>query len=458
LLLTYLAVMAAIFGASASAVYLFFVNSLYQQVDNRLLTLAQSAAPSLTAVKIDGEEHLDNRVEIPWQDLFRRNRQSLSWFDEKGQKLAEQGSIQVNLPVKTGILTLPRDNIRTFTIPVYSRQPDTPDLLLEGYIRASESITEIEDIINRLRWGFGVGSIVALTLSGLGSSWLVNQSLKPTRQSFEQLKQFTADASHELRSPLTAIKTSIDVVLKHPERIHPKDVRKLSAIASATNQMIRLVEDLLLLARSNAANPTVFVEKKPLILDKELQDLLALLEPAAQARRISLRSTLTPGLTVSGDAAKLNRLFSNLLENALQYTPEGGTVTLTMGRVNRFVLVSVEDTGIGIAADRLKLVFQRFWRADRARSYRSGGQGLGLSIAQAIAQEHDGEITVTSQEGVGSCFRVRLPLLESKHPSLLSTPSPNPSTATESPPAESAAPPPKSTHDPSSYDHHNKPY
>jgi len=413
LLFAYLTVMAVIFGASAAAVYLFFVHSLYQQVDNRLLTLAQSAAPSLTTVKLEGGEHLDNRAEIPWQDLFRRNRQSLSWFDEKGKELAEQGSIQVNLPLRVGILTLPRDRIRTFTIPVYSRQLNQPDLRLEGYIRASESMSEIEDVINWLRWGFGVGGVVALALTGVGGVWLVNESLKPTRQSFEQLKQFTADASHELRSPLTAIKTSIDVILKHPERIHPKDARKLSAIASATNQMIRLVEDLLLLARSTAVNPALSsVELKPILLDKVLQDLIALLEPQAQSRKILFKASLTPGLMVLGDTSKLNRLFSNLLENALQYTPQGGIVALTLMRVNRFVIVSIEDTGMGIAPERLKLVFQRFWRADRARSYRSGGQGLGLSIAQAIAQQHDGEITVSSKEGTGSCFRVRLPLAD----------------------------------------------
>lgn len=413
LLLAYLTVMAIIFGASAAAVYLFFVHSLYQQVDNRLLTLAQSAAPSLTTVKLEGGGHLDNRAEIPWQDLFRRNRQSLSWYDEKGKELAKQGSIQVDLPLRVGILTLPHDRIRTFTIPVYSRQLDLPDLKLEGYIRASESMSEIEDVINWLRWGFGVGGVVALALTGVGGVWLVNESLKPTRQSFEQLKQFTADASHELRSPLTAIKTSIDVILKHPERIHPKDARKLSAIASATNQMIRLVEDLLLLARSTAVNPELSsVNLKPILLDKVLQDLIALLEPQAQSRKIALQSSLTPGLMVLGDTSKLNRLFSNLLENALQYTPQGGTVALTLGRVNRFVIVSIEDTGMGIAPERLKLVFQRFWRADRARSYRSGGQGLGLSIAQAIAQQHDGEITVSSKEGIGSCFQVRLPLVE----------------------------------------------
>ncbi|MCU0570539.1 MAG: HAMP domain-containing histidine kinase [Oculatellaceae cyanobacterium Prado106] len=414
LLLAYLTVMAVVLGASASAVYLFFVSSLYQQVDNRLLTLAQSAALNLTSIKLEGDQHLDNREEIPWQDLFRRNRQSLSWFDAEGQVLATQGSIQVKLPPRPGILTLQREQIRTYTITVYSRHPDAEQKLeLEGYIRASESIAEIEEIVNWLRWGFGVGGVVALGLIGIGGTWLVNESLRPTRQSLDQLKQFTADASHELRSPLTAIKTSIDVILKHPERIHPKDIKKLTAIASATNQMTRLVEDLLFLARANPAGSAFpIVEKKPILLDKLLQELVTLLEPQAQERNVALKTNLVSGLFLMGDSAKINRLFSNLLENALQYTPAQGVVTLSMMRIGKFILVNVEDTGCGIAPDQLNLIFQRFWRADRARSHRSGGLGLGLAIAQAIAQQHEGEISVSSQVGVGSCFRVRLPLYE----------------------------------------------
>lgn len=112
-----------------------------------------------------------------------------------------------------------------------------------------------------------------------------------------------------------------------------------------------------------------------------------------------------------GDSAQLSRLFSNLLENALQYTPEGGSVTLTLHQQNRYAIVSVRDTGIGLAPEQIAHVFDRFWRADKARSRREGGTGLGLAIAAAIAKHHGGKITVTSELDVGSCFQVRLPLM-----------------------------------------------
>lgn len=410
LLLTYLAVMAGIFGTSAGAVYLFFVNSLYQQLDARLLTLAQSAAPSLTAVRIEGEEHLDEREEIAWQNLFQRNQQSLTWFDADGRKLATRGAIQVNLPARTGILTLKTQQIRTYTIAVYLKDSEDQSTKLEGFIRASESTAEIDEVVTKLRWGFALGGVVALGLSGIGGVWLVQKSLEPTRRSLQRLKQFTADASHELRSPLTAIKTSIDVLLKHPERIHPKDTKKLAAIATASNQMLRLVEDLLFLARTDAEIATPLATT-PTALPALLLELLALLEPQAQEKGMTLEADLLPDVTVVGDATKLSRLFSNLLENALQYTPAGGTVKLSMQRMGKLVLVNVEDTGIGIPPEALEQVFQRLWRADRARNYRTGGLGLGLAIAQAIAQQHEGEILVTSQVGVGSCFQVRLPAM-----------------------------------------------
>jgi two-component system, OmpR family, manganese sensing sensor histidine kinase len=137
--------------------------------------------------------------------------------------------------------------------------------------------------------------------------------------------------------------------------------------------------------------------------------LVELLELRFQAKEITLKTDWLAGVEVAGDAAQLTRLFSNLLENALQYTSPGGSVVLAMSSLERSVIVSVEDTGIGIAPEHLPFVFHRFWRADRARSRFFGGVGLGLAIAQVIAQHHSGEITVSSQLGTGSCFRVRLP-------------------------------------------------
>ncbi|MCA1994904.1 MAG: HAMP domain-containing histidine kinase, partial [Coleofasciculus sp. S288] len=232
-------------------------------------------------------------------------------------------------------------------------------------------------------------------------------------ESFNKLKQFTADASHELRSPLTAIQASVDVMRNHPERIHPKDAKKLAAIASATAQMSHLTQDLLFLARTDVAVSAPVHEWTSISLNKVLQNLVELLEPFAQDKEIVLKSQYSAKVSVIGDEAQLTRLFSNLLENALQYTPAGGKVVLGLTKNNRFAIVSVKDTGIGIEREELPFVFDRFWRADKARSRRQGGTGLGLAIAQAIAQRHGGKITLSSQVEVGSCFQVRLPLLDS---------------------------------------------
>ena len=412
LLFAYLGVMGAIFGTSALAAYFLFVHILYGQLDSRLLTLAQSAAPSLAAIKTRGDNYIEERDEIPWKRLFRRNQQSLTWFDANGSELATQGVIKVELPVEIegDPVTLKDKQVRTMTVPILLQSSTKQPPKLEGYIRASESTQEIEGIIASLRWGFAGGSIVALGLSGVGGVLLVQKSLKPTRESYQKLKQFTADASHELRSPLTAIKTSLEVILNHPDRIHPKNTKKLAAISSATDQMIALVEDLLFLARSDSAKETQIFEKAPTSVYQILQELLTLLQPQAQSRNIIFKSALIPDVVIVGDPTKLSRLFSNLLENALQYSPGGGTVRVRMEKSARSVFINVEDTGIGIAKNQLSAVFQRLWRTDRARSYRGGGSGLGLPIAQAIARQHKGEITVSSRVGEGTCFRVRLPI------------------------------------------------
>jgi len=191
-----------------------------------------------------------------------------------------------------------------------------------GYIRASHSIESLEEQLQKLRWGLALGGTVSLILTGLGGMLLTSESLKPIKNSFEQLKKFTADASHELRSPITAIKSSVSVLQNHPERIHPADVKKVAAIASVTDQMTRLVEDLLLLARMGGTVETVTPDKRPVPLDEILEDLLDRAEGEAAAKHIALESQLLAEVWVLADSQQLVRLFSNLIENALQYTPE----------------------------------------------------------------------------------------------------------------------------------------
>ncbi len=203
-----------------------------------------------------------------------------------------------------------------------------------------------------------------------------------------------------------AIKSNAAVALKYPEGLRPKDIEKFQAIASATKQMSRLTEELLLLARIDQSAKQ---HLEPVNLGSILVALVQQYELQAMARQIHLKSSLKESLKVLGDAAQLAQLFDNLINNALSYTLSGGVIEVQASQTEQTLVVKVHDTGIGIAPENLERVFDRFWRADQSRSHWAEGSGLGLAIAQAIAQAHNGSITVSSQLGIGSCFTVRLP-------------------------------------------------
>ncbi|NES87491.1 MAG: HAMP domain-containing histidine kinase [Moorea sp. SIO2B7] len=169
--------------------------------------------------------------------------------------------------------------------------------------------------LNRLRFGLAIGGGIALGLAALGAFWLTGKSLKSIAQSFTRLKQFTADASHELGSPLTVIKSSISVLQSHPERIDPVDKNKISAIANASDLITHLVEDLLLLARLDGSVALVTLNKIPLPLDEILEDTLEFVRSEADCKQIKLNSNLQSEVWVLGDGNLLQRVFSNIINN-----------------------------------------------------------------------------------------------------------------------------------------------
>jgi signal transduction histidine kinase len=417
LLLSYLMAMMVVIGLSSVVVYHFFAYSLSQQLDRQLLTLADAAAHNLSAIKVDKTavnlkmpRILDNDgdLDIPWQDL-RLYRQSVEWFDTGKQLLGKAGKQFPETPFLTNFHSWQQNGIRTLTIPVYSSGKNQQ---LLGYVRVSASTVEVQKELERLLMGLGIGGVLGMVLISGTGWWLTSKALQPIEQSFQQLQQFTADASHELRSPLTAIKTTVEVLQSHPERIHPSDVKKITIIEGATQQMTHLVEDLLLLARSDSAPVSLPTTAIPIPVDEILFDLIDTLQPEAESKEITLEANLIDAIWVKGDAHQLQRLFGNLLENALQYTSNGGLIRVEIIKRDDFVVIEVADSGIGIAPEHLSLAFSRFWRAEKARSRRQGGSGLGLAIVQAITHAHGGEISVTSKVGVGSCFRVKLPIVQ----------------------------------------------
>jgi signal transduction histidine kinase len=227
---------------------------------------------------------------------------------------------------------------------------------------------------------------------------------------FEQQRRFTADASHELRSPITAIIGQIDVAVERTRDAESYQATLLS-VREQAQRLARLTNDLLYLARSDAQPKPVL--KEPIDLGQLLPAIVAQLEPLAEARNQTLQIQLPPTLLTHGNEDDLIRLFLNLLDNAIRYTPIGGSIAIETGTHTTnnqpTIHVAIRDTGPGIAPEHLPHLFERFFRVDRGRTRAQGGTGLGLSIAQTIAQAHGGQIQATSTLGQGSTFTVTLP-------------------------------------------------
>ncbi len=403
LLLSYLLVMGGVLTAFAIAVRIVFAHSLNQQLRGKLIALGEGAASGVELK--NGQITLES--DFPTQSL-QSNGQALEWFDRQGRSLGHQGHYYLTEPFGgAGQTQIQVGKPRIQGVTVLVRGSDNGELM--GYVRASQSLEEFDEALQQLDLGMIGGIGVALGLSGVGGFWLTRQAMRPIERSFAQLQQFTADASHELRSPLMAIQTNAQVALKYPEGMRSGDAEKFGAIALATKQMTHLTEDLLFLARTDIQPSPGFATVN---LTELLVDLVTLYEPQAMVKSIDLQLVVTTEYHMMGNATQLRRLFANLLDNALRYTPASGEIKLS-SQVNadRAVEITVQDTGVGIAADQLSQVFDRFWQADSARSSQTGNCGLGLAIAQAIAQGHGGVITVSSQVGQGTCFTVQLSLI-----------------------------------------------
>lgn len=237
----------------------------------------------------------------------------------------------------------------------------------------------------------------------------LNSMIARLEASFAALRRFTADASHELKTPLAVLRADVERAMSATTR---KDDR-LVALEEAlheTTRMADLVESLLTLARADEGRFDLYRERVDVsALTLEVYETAVILGEGAG---VTVNLPFTADVTIAGDRTRLRQLFLNLVTNAIKYTPRGGRVDIGLGRHPDNVTFAVRDTGAGIAAADLPHVFERFWRADRARSRTAerGGFGLGLAISQWIAQAHGGSLTVQSRLGKGSLFTLTLPL------------------------------------------------
>jgi two-component system OmpR family sensor kinase len=315
-------------------------------------------------------------------------------------------------------------------------------------VMVGRSIRREQGELNQWRWlllGAGGG---ALAIGVIGGSWLTRRALRPLQQmsqaaaaissadwsaridtaridvelatlahtlndafdrleaDFQKQARFTADASHELRTPLTVILGHLDLALTQgtPD---PASRDAMNACLRAARRMKSLIEQLLLLARADAGKLTT--QHVRLDFGEAVEECIDLLRPMARDKQVVLQATVKP-VDVIGDPSLLAQVAINLITNAIQHNEPGGTVNVTVSSDKHSVRLVVADTGLGISEAAQARLFERFYRADAARSRATGGAGLGLAITQSIVRAHGGEITCTSREGQGSEFVVTLPL------------------------------------------------
>ncbi len=236
---------------------------------------------------------------------------------------------------------------------------------------------------------------------------IFNQMIGRLEYAFDQQRRFVADASHELRTPVSVLRSITDVALSQPSTSEDY-VLVLKEINAESERLGKLINELLVLARADEG--LVHFDHDAVQLDLLTSDVVDSMEALAAERKISLKVGELQNATILGDAARLIQVIMSLVDNALTYTNAGGSVTLSVKTTKTHALLTVCDTGIGIASKDQLHIFERFYRADPARSRAAGGSGLGLSIVSWVVHAHDGTVNVESKSGQGSTFTVVLPL------------------------------------------------
>ena len=242
-------------------------------------------------------------------------------------------------------------------------------------------------------------------------SWLLaNKAIKPIKQSWEKQMAFVSDASHELRTPMAVMTSTLEVILDNEEETVKEQSHWLNNIKEELDRLHRLVNDLLQLARYDANEEFYITESFDLI--GLTQNLVTAFQPLAAKEGIDITFTdlCSRPLYILGNAYRMKQLLTILLDNAIQFNCTNGSVVVTATLQNNLVSLSVCDTGDGISQEHLDKIFDRFYRVDKSRSRNNGGSGLGLSIAKCIVLEHKGKISVTSTLGQGTCFHMTFPV------------------------------------------------
>ncbi|MFN6515304.1 MAG: sensor histidine kinase [Nostoc sp. CreGUA01] len=481
----YTAVTAVLLLLFASGVYLYVRSTLIERIDDTLNHVVEiverclTTNPCASRLIVEPVNSGADKFLINLEASFPENADSveddhidLEWFSPTGELLWSTLSEPLNIPIhgnRTGEtvrvvkgksetekaednkLLTPNSSLLTRNSPLLLRQVTQRVEVgrqVLGYLRVSHPWFEVTKPSRQLIFDLALGIGLMVVSVGASGWFLSGKAMEPVGESYQRLKQFTADASHELRSPITLIQTNVQVALADLDLAEAETTttsvqyrQQLKMVERLTQRLGKLVNDLLFLARQDsgiskdafapcpldALLMEVLEEQQLLFPEKQIALTLDLVDPPASETSPKL---LENWFTVVGNWDQLVRLFTNLIANALHYTPAGGQVKVELARIEginrvsgrRYISgqlqVKVSDTGVGIPPEALPRLFDRFYRVDPARTHSTGntatasvtGSGLGLAIAAAIVEHHQGHIQVESTQGIGTTFTVTLPI------------------------------------------------
>lgn len=469
LTLWYATILALILVLFSAAVYVGLSRSLFVTLDNQL---QREAAQIIGSLEFENDYDEDNHEEDNPKSTASKVKlnyvpeEGIFWhiLDVQGSPLLDPGYFQgasfTSNPINASSAQLEyatlADNtpIRLYTVPFVIEGKGA------GVLQIAESYKHIQEVQHLLIFLLVLGVPFTLLAASAGGWFLASHALNPIdritsaaqeisasdlhrrlnlklpndevgrlaatfddmlarlEDAFERQKRFIADASHEMRTPLTILKGDVEVALNRP-RSAGEYRQTLEMVNQTTDRLTALVEELFLLARTDNNQYPLELEQFNLsdLLTKEVANLM----PRAIKKKVALNLDAPDKLPIEADPAKLSRLFLNLIDNAIKYSNAGDAVSVTADIKNGQVCVGIADNGPGIPPDHLAHLFERFYRADKARSRResdassSSGAGLGLSIAQWLAEAHNGHIEVASKVNEGTTFFVWLPLSHQPH-------------------------------------------
>lgn len=450
----YSGILALILVVFSSAVYVYFENSLMNSIDTKIKSIADVLSSSLTGANNQSvlgnfERYLENVLGKKPKGKFI---QIIDPSGKIGAKMNDMETDAVPVPFSTmeraahGEIvyeTIENQNSRTrmVTIPFIENKQ-------VSFVQVGSSLADFDETMRKLLIIMVIGIPTSLTVIVIVGYFMAKKSLKPVDQitkaavkisssnlderidikgrkdelsrladtfnamigrlkdSFQRINQFSIDVSHELKTPLTILKGETEVALRK-ERSNEEYRQLLQSNLEEIDRMAQIIDDLLLLSKADRKDVKLNIEN--ISLRDLIADVCMKMKIFADKKEITLIVDELADVRLSGDELKLRRMLWNIIENGIKYTPKDGVVTVSSYTNNGCVCIDVRDNGIGISADDVKYIFDRFYRADRSRK-RESGSGLGLSISKWIAEAHKGAIEVTSQPAQGSQFLIKLPV------------------------------------------------